>query len=51
MNGEGASPLRAGVPMESRSVPIVEAPRETSTGSMGESLYRSSHFLIIISDY
>ena len=35
----------------SPGVYLVEAPRETSTGSVGESLYRSSHFLIIISDY
>jgi hypothetical protein len=37
--------------LEPRSVSLVETPRAPSRGSMGESFYSSSHFLILISDY
>jgi hypothetical protein len=50
--GEERAPLiRARSALEPGSISLPEAPWATTRGSLGESLYHSSHFLIIISDY
>jgi len=50
--GEERAPLiRAWPTLEPGSISLHEAPRAIHRSSVGESLYRSSHFLNIISDY
>jgi len=50
--GEERAPLLCARPtLEPGSISLHEAPRATRRNSLGESLYCSSHFLNIISDY